>query len=133
MNPYKILRLKAMALLQLEAQLKPEERKANEWFLTVAFCDTRVLIGKGDVNTMFYQFGDGQRKVCYPDELLAKLHRLERQAYVAYRVGSKTVFSEKLALKIKPKGSILGLLADGSSKTAYKAKPTLSGVEWVAT
>ena len=135
MNPYQILRKKIEALLAIESKLAPEERKQNEWLLTVRFADTQIVVGKGDVNTMFYAFGDGARKLCYPDELLSKLYKLEKQPFARYKVASsgKILFSETAACKSTPKGVIIGIAADGSEKVAFRAKANLKGMEWVKT
>ena len=81
LNPYKHLYSKITALLRAEAKLSPEERKANQWQLLVQFANTQITVGKGDVNTIFFQFGDGKRRVCYPDEILDILKKHGEQKH----------------------------------------------------
>ncbi len=135
MQPYRQLLLKVRACLQVEAKLAPDEKKANEWIITVSFNGTKVIVGKGDVNTIFYQFGEGKRKVCYPDEMLTKLERMAQQEYWTFQQiankKTRTFFSETAALKQEAHGAIIGV-RDGASKTLYRARPILDGkTEWV--
>lgn len=86
-NPYRHLLSKVTALLKLEARMSPEERADNQWQLLVKFCGTQVTVGKGGVNTIFYVLGaKGQRKLCYPDDILEKLSTLSQQKYWRYEV-----------------------------------------------
>ena len=128
-NPYKHLYIKVRALLNAESKLNPDERKANEWILSCQAGAFKIIVGKGDVNTIFYKFGDSARKVCYPDEILEKLERLGKRDYWYYTLGDAIFLSETLALKQKPVGSICGV--NESTVTVYRAKPTLTGAEWV--
>jgi hypothetical protein len=86
-NPYRHLLSKITALLRLEAKMTAEERRANQWQLLVKFNGTQVTVGKGDVNTIFCQFGEnGERKVCYPDQILERLSTLGAQKYWRFEV-----------------------------------------------
>lgn len=84
MNPYRHLQTKIRALLATEAKMSEQERRANSWMIQVNCADTKLLVGKGDVNTMFYQFGDDKRKVNYADWLLEHLEVLAAQPYTRY-------------------------------------------------
>jgi hypothetical protein len=47
---------------------------------------TKLLVGKGDVNTMFYQFGTDERQANYPDWVLEHLETLGSQPFTRYEV-----------------------------------------------
>lgn len=134
MNPYQHLHRKVTALLRQEATLTEDERRANQWQLLIKFCGTQVTVGKGDVNTIFYQFGpNGKRLVDYPDDFLNKLKKLADQKACLVRVvhanETKTMFSLERAL-VKPpaRGSkVVAVDFDGTERTLFIAKPHLSG------
>ena len=140
LNPYAHLHSKITRLLQAEAKLSADERKANQWQLRVAFCGTHVTVGKGDVNTIFFQFGeDGQRMVCFPDEILARLEKLRKQPAWRYELvtpkGSKQFWSlDALMKKVAPARGykIYGLTGVGEPvrKLLHTAKQGLDAYEW---
>jgi hypothetical protein len=122
---------KSQALLVLERNLTEDERKENEWLLTVTFKGIEMIVGKGDVNTMFYQLGEGKRAINYPDEVLTLLEKLAKRKYVLYRANDKLFVNVKRAFAFAKSGRIYGILEDGKEKAAYKCKPTLKGgLEW---
>ena len=134
MNPYQHLHRKVTALLRQEASLTEDERRANQWQLLVKFCGTQVTVGKGDVNTIFYQFGaEGKRGVDYPDDFLGKLKKLADQRACLVKVvrdgKSRNLFSMERALALEPtRGSKAFAIAfDGTERLVYIAKPHLSG------
>lgn len=131
MNPYKSLHSKVRHLINAESKLAPDERKTHEWLLTITVDGFRILVGKGGVNTIFYSFGKGDKKFCYPDEMLEKLEFLANRKFWFYKVGDARVMTESAALKRPPKGLIVGV--NETNSVLYKAKPTLNGVEWVHT
>ncbi len=85
-NPYRHLQTKIRSLLVSEAKMSAEERRANSWMLQIACAGTKFTVGKGDVNTMFYQFGDDERKANYPDWVLEHLDALGSQKFTRYEV-----------------------------------------------
>lgn len=137
MNPYKHLAVKVRALLASEAKMTAEERKQNQWQLLVTFTDTKLTVGKGDVNTMFYQFGDGERKIAFPDTVLDRLDALGTQKHYRYLVvvdkTTKHFWSLPQALqKITPtRGAKVYGLRDGvESELVATAIQGLNGYEW---
>lgn len=86
-NPYRHCAVKVRALFQSEARMSPEERRQNQWTLLIKFGTTQIVVGKGDVNTVFYTLGaDGERKICYPDSLLENLTALGNQSHWYYEL-----------------------------------------------
>jgi hypothetical protein len=132
MNPYRILHQKLTACLRLEAKLTKEEREANEFSLLVRFGDTKMVVLKGGVNTIAYTMGDGERQVCYPDEMLEKLDTLAKREFWYFEVGGRIRFSVGTLLK-KPPGKLTRIVGVGENgkKLAYVAKATFDGAEWV--
>ncbi len=139
MNPYAQLAKQARALLRLELEFSPEERAKSSWLSQIEFCGTKIVLGKGGANTLFYSLGNGERQIGYPNVVVDMLDRLSRQPYVLYvvQVGSKhaTRFDRDQALAFKPVAgaSIFGVALDGSKHPAYRAKSALSGSrKWMA-
>ena len=133
MNPYRHLYSKCRHLFIAEEKLSLEERKQNEWLLTFKIADKfRVLIGKGGANTVFYQFGDGKRKVCYPEEMLDLLENLAKKKFLFFEAGKHLFVNESSIKKILPKGVVRGYTETGV-KVVYKAVPTFEGSEWKQT
>lgn len=89
MNPYRHLLTKLKALLATEAKMSEAERKANEWLVQVKFAGTRMVVGKGGVNTIFYQHGDEKRKVNYADWMCERLEALASQKHFRYELRFK--------------------------------------------
>jgi len=131
-NPYRNLLAKVRYLLHTDAKMTEAQLTDHQWMLMAKVAGSQVLVGKGGVNTMFYQFGDRKRKVCGPMELVELLKRLSRRRYVAYRVNDTLAWSEKTALAAdpKPKTKIIGIRADGKEVVVYTATKTLQGYQW---
>lgn len=137
-NPYRHLITKITALLRSEAKMTAEERRCNQWQLLVKFMDTQIMIGKGDVNTIFFQFGEkGSRKACYPDQILEHLSKLASQKYWRYELvdakGQSTWFWSLAMLKKKTtpaKGMKIFGHKDGARTLAHKTVQGLNDYEW---
>ena len=123
-NPYRHLQSKVRGLLMTEAKLSKEERENNQWQLLFTFAKTQVIIGKGGINTIFYQFGKkGKRHVCYPDQILDMLEQLAKQKHWRYIVRDasgapvKTSFNEQQIMKAEPvlKHTISGVTDEGET------------------
>ena len=69
-----------------EAKLSADQRKTNEWQLLTKVNGHPIIVGKGGVNTIFYKFGDRERRVCYPDQILDRLQELAAQRCDGYLV-----------------------------------------------
>lgn len=137
MNPYRHMQVKVRALLASEAKLSAEERRQNQWMLQVSFCGTKLLVGKGDVNTIFYQLGDGKRNVVYPDTMLERLEAWAAQPFYLYvamtKDGKRQTFTtlERLKAKVEVRlgMKILGLRDDQQTVVAV-SRNGLDSVEW---
>lgn len=136
-NPYRHLITKVTALLRTEAKMTADERRANQWHLLVKFCDTQVTIGKGDVNTIFYQLGsDGKRLVCYPDQILERLSVLAAQPFWLYEIEAGDLLYTRFYLdKINNiklvKGMKLYGIKEGQRKLVTTTHKDLNGVyQW---
>jgi DNA-binding MarR family transcriptional regulator len=127
MNPYRLLQQKLTACLRLEAKLTKEEREANEMSFLVKFGDTRVTLLKGGVNTIAYTLGNGQRKVCYPDDALEMLDKLAKREHWYYEVGGVTRFHIAKIVKLPPTqiGEKIYGVNENGKKLLYVAKPVL--------
>ena len=123
------------AQLRLEATLDPADLPATMWQAMVEFSGTSVTIGRGGVNTCFYTFGKGERKVDYPAKLISLLDRLAKQPYPFYHiVDSETkalyrLFSLERAKAVAPKygWKIVGVDADSSKHPAFMGRRDLQG------
>lgn len=139
LNPYVHLARQVRALLRVEEDFGPDERKKSSWMIQVEFLGKKIVVGKGGANTIFYTFGKGKRQICYPDSILKILDKLARQQYVLYRVGSKaeggvTKFDRDHALAVEPRpgAEIIGVDAKGSKRTVFRAKKDLAGkLKWI--
>lgn len=138
LNPYAHAARQVRALLRLEMDYGPEERAKSSWMVQVDFLKRKLIIGKGGANTCFYVFGNGKRRICYPNVLLGILDKLVRQPYVVYRVeaGGKTTvrYSSEHATRTAPTtgARIIGVAADGVECLVYRAKRDLSGtLKWI--
>jgi hypothetical protein len=136
-NPYRHAAIKIRALLQTEAKMSPEERQMNQWTLLIKFADTQMVIGKGDVNTMFLILGaTGKRRVCYPDSLLEKLTALGDQRYWRYELetpGSQPENFWSLAALERTTVPVRGSRVYGirsSRDLVYRSQKGLDGYEW---
>lgn len=136
---YRAMLSKVKALLKVEAQHNAEERKAQQWQLLFEIDGTQWIIGKGGVNTTFYQIGSAERVLLYPDELLNFLESNVRSKYSSYSVvNSKGVVrksgftSESSALKVQAKLGyyIVGHSGEGPVKL-YKRQSGVFKDEWV--
>lgn len=136
MNPYRHAITKMTALLKTEAKLSPEERAQNQWQFLVRFSDTQLMVGKGDVNTMFYQLGaEGKRHVVYPDVALEKLEILAKQKYWRYKAvinGTTTYFwtLKSLLRDVAPQKSACIYGIDETETLIGSAVPSFGGVTW---
>ena len=73
-----ILRKQVKALLTVEDMFEGPE---HSWIVNYKSpSGLEYVIGKGGKNTMFYVLGDGERKICYPNDLLDQT-RIFHEAY----------------------------------------------------
>lgn len=135
-NPYRHLASCVRAFLRVEITLGAEDRSRSSAFFRVDFADTYMVVGKGGVNTLFWQFGEGKRKIGYPNDLLALLDKLSRQSHVMYLVDipylnepPRRVVTHKAALHLPPSrnSTIKGVNVDGSTELLYEARLNVSG------
>lgn len=138
MNPlFRVMAAKVKSLMLHEHRLTQEEKKCQQWQLLFQIDGIQFIVGKGDVNTMFYIVGDEERVICYPDELMEKIQEWNKAKYTSYYVFSKD--KEKLSgpsrRKIKdtnfPVGSLLvGRNGEGKKRVAVLQK-SLTGKTWL--
>lgn len=139
MNPYRHMLTKVKTLLISENKLSIEEKKQNEWIVTVSFHGTKITVGKGGITTCFYQFGpNGKRGVCYPDEICERLERLGKRRHLLFQVKVKTgvvssYFTTKLALTTVPselRSTIVGITESGKEEILYTCHKDIHGLHW---
>ena len=137
---YRAMLAKVRYLLKVESDHDVETRKQQQWQLLFTVEDgVQYIIGKGGVNTMFYQVGEQERVLCYPEELMNFLEELVKAKYTSYAVHhepsdrrSSGIISLALALKKKaPVGSYILGFSDGAEVKLYKRKKTLFKEDWV--
>lgn len=143
-NPYRHVHSKVRMLLASEARMSADERRACQWTVLVKFCDTYILVGKGDVNTVFMQIGEaGTRRVVYPDTALERLAALGTQPYWMYELRFKEsddreplwLCSVEEIKRKYPADTCAGARIYGhklKEKLVYKIASTMQGKEWVA-
>jgi hypothetical protein len=128
------------AQLRVEAVLPPEQRARTGWTVMVEFAGTRVVIGRGGVNTCFFTFGDGERRIDYPAKLLRALDLYARQSYPLYRIRDRNdrvmrqMFSSAKIREVSPeKGWVIhGVDADDQEQTLYVARVNVRGeLDWI--
>lgn len=85
-NPFKHLVAKVKYMLYLESKLDLEECAQSQWQMFCKWCEIQYIFGRGGANTCFYQIGNGERQVCYPDELVKWLDKLSKQKFGAYAI-----------------------------------------------
>lgn len=131
-NPYKNLLTKVRALLNADLRLNRAQIEQHQWMLMVKVADQQILIGKGGVNTMFYQFGSHKRKVCGPMDMIDLLKKLSRRRYQIFRVGTTIFWSEKSALKQEPvKAKQIEGYRNEEWVPLYKSAGSLAGRSWI--
>lgn len=135
---FKHMRTKVRLLLNAEAKMTAEERKAQQWQLLFQIRGTQYVIGKGGVNTMFYVVGDQPRVLCYPDELLAAIDFWDKKKYSEYAIYTKDgkpietgIKTEKEALaKTAPTGSFIVAVAGTKKVRKYVMSMSLIKNAW---
>jgi hypothetical protein len=135
---YRAMLSKVKALLKVESPHSKDERSAQQWQLLFQIDGTQFIVGKGGVNTTFYTVGDGERKLCYPDELLEFLESLVRKATPVFAIYSKTgkklksgILSENDALNEDATvGCYIVGMSNGKKKRLYVRKRGLFDVVW---
>lgn len=138
MNPYRHLLTKVRSLINAELPLNEDERRANQWVLYVSVYGDSIIVGKGDVNTIFYQFGKtGKRQVCYPMDIVELLKERSAERYFAYVVKSasaeeRLVWTLKRALTAPPDAynEIHGVGENDELSLLYTARKSLTGRVW---
>ena len=64
------LKQKVQQLLAIEFKMTQAERQCQQWQLLFQIKGMgQVVVGKGGINTMFYQVGNGERELCLPQKL----------------------------------------------------------------
>jgi hypothetical protein len=133
------LRAKVVALLRIESKMGLAERGAQQWQLLVQLNgDECYVVGKGGVNTMFYTVNGGERKLCYPDEMLALIDCWVAASMVpAYAVTNlkggiaKRCTSRKSALEFRAKlGYHIVKIVGGKQTRIYVRRASLFGKSW---
>ena len=138
MNPlFKVMASKVRSLMIHEARLTNDMKKCQQWQLLFQIDGIQFIVGKGDINTMFYVVADEDRVICYPDELIEKIWEWSRRKYTSYYVftGKKEKVSGPLWHRPKdtdyPVGSlIVGRNSDGKKRLAVLQK-SLAGKSWL--
>ena len=137
---YRAMLSKVRYLLKVESDHDMETRKQQQWQLLFTVDEgIQYIIGKGGVNTMFYQVGENERVLCYPEELMNFLEGLTKAKYTSYAIASHDgeklrvglVSLEAAKKKKAPVGSYIVGLNDGKAQRLYKRKKTLFKEEWV--
>lgn len=139
-NPIGHLRSKVRALFTLEDKLPNEEKAKHQWQLLTQVSGLNLLVGKGGVNTAFYVIGDNERKICYPDELLAMLDNMARAKFAVYKVmrtrediaGVYSTLKEAKASKPIKGFFIIGVTQDSKHRKLYYAASGLVNGTWAA-
>jgi hypothetical protein len=131
---------KVRYLLKVESDHDADTRKQQQWQLLFTVDEgVQYVIGKGGVNTMFYQIGTNERVLCYPEELLTMLEKLAVAKYTSYGICSSDgtlvrsgITDLVLARKKKaPIGSYIVGFSNGAKVKLFKRKKTLFKEEWV--
>ena len=135
---YRSMLAKVKALLKVESSHNAKEREAQQWQLFFNIDGIQFIIGKGGVNTTFYTVGKGERKLCYPDELIKFLEELVKKKYSSYSICGASgevirsgIMSEDDALRKKaPIGSFIVAHGDGKRFRLYERQPGLFKDVW---
>lgn len=79
---------KVKALIRVEIEHTAKDRALQQWQLLFTIDDVQYIVGKGGVNTMFYQIGKAERVLCFPDELIAMIESYLKMEYTSYSIYS---------------------------------------------
>lgn len=137
----KILNRQFRALMNIEQTLSPAQRKLNQFQLLATEGLITYIVGKGGANTIFYSVNQGERKLCYPDEMLAILKEWTSTVTCAVfrndkRISKPTTDVKRILAVTNAKYlrcTINELSGDGSKgRTLYTCKSTLmEPVKWI--
>jgi len=139
MNPYRWLATNARALLRNELPLNAEERNTTQWLMTVDVLDRKFMIGRGGANTCFWQVGDSQRHIGYPNDLLTMLDTLAKQGHIGYKIHYRdgrcqTFLARKAALRVSPNDATIieGINEDNSVNRLFLARKNIGNeAKWI--
>jgi hypothetical protein len=124
-----ILRQRVRHMLRLDSDVPESRAKQHQWQVRVIAGGQLFTVGKGDVNTIFYQVGTNEkrRRTCYPDEIETVLDAWCSNKYVSYYVGRDDdlsgPFSLSRALKqrVVKRHFIYGVRQDNVREPVYEA------------
>ncbi len=134
----KAMRQKIVALIKIEAKMCMAERKSQQWQLLFQIGSVQYVIGKGGANTMFYTVGSDERKLCYPNDMLALIDTWitthNSVVYAIQNLENKIVKrfdsqSEALAFRAKA-GYHLIRIADGTKTKLFIRSEGLFNKTW---
>lgn len=136
---FKAMRHKVFTLLKTESKLSLLERKNQQWQLLFQIKGYgSYVLGKGGINTMFYTIDDGERKLCYPDDLLALIDTwIEESDKTGFGILNssgkliRNVATQKEALDFKAKvGAHIVRIADGTQTRLFVRVEGLFNKSW---
>lgn len=135
---FKAMRSKVVGLIRVEDRMTIKERKCQQWqilFQIKGFGD--YIVGKGGANTMFYMVDGGERKLCFPQEMIQILDKWCADSesvkyHVAVNKKSVAAYdSKEAALKHKaPHGAVIVKVAAGKKTVLYVRTQGLMGASW---
>ncbi len=135
MNPFKHLLTKLKYLVNEDAKIEGEEKRDFQWSLLFTRGPVTFLIGKGGLNTIFYDIG-GKRELCYPKEAIKLLEKKSLDKYIAYAIYSKDkelvsgpflFHDDTMALQAGKGQFFVGIKSSGKLVQLYTAKSNLFG------
>lgn len=83
-------------LLKEQDTMNNEQRKQSQFTLLIVVHSIQYVVGKGGLNTMFYIVNKGERKVCYPEEMLKIIKswdKAEQTAFFVYDGVARSIVS----------------------------------------
>lgn len=134
---FKILKQKVVALLKIEARLSIKEREQQQWQLLFDIQGRQYIVGKAGANTMFWSIDNGERSLCYPQDMIQLIDEWEQKFNKPkWSVRSeskvfKTFPSVKAALDYQAaKGLMIYKHHEGRKKKLYEARKSIMGYIW---
>lgn len=135
---FKSMRAKVVGLLRVEAKMSIKERENQQWQLLYqikGFGD--YIVGKGGANTMFWIKDNGERSLCYPNDMIQLIDKwVAESEAVLYHivVDKKSIASyptpEEARMHKAKDGALIVVTKAGVKTKLFIRKQGLMGAAW---
>lgn len=131
------LRSQFNRLIAIEEQLPDTRRSTSQWQVLTTVGKHNVIVGKGGMNTIFYQIGNQEMCYVYPHQMKTILNTWVRTGYLFYVIArdKKVLRTYKTLNEAKSNkaetyvGSYLVGVGE-TNRRLFRLRKTLLGVDW---